>query len=99
VNDRADAPQSPADAPTPAPQSEVEEFLTGPRPSKPEPIPNEDRFPAKPAPRKKATPKKPIPVAEVAVTTFEPEAPVEADADLDAVDLYALGAVDYVETA
>ena len=99
LNDEAEAPVSaaapaapaPAPAPTPAPASESSHdsdgFLTGPRPVV---------SPKKIAKAKEA----PAPAAKaVPVETAAPSATATLDPDSDAIDLYALGAVDCVQTA
>lgn len=82
---KAPKAKAPAPAPAPAqPTNEEDGFLTGPGP-KQAPA-------AKPAAAKPSKPGRRIKVDDIAVATAP--APVEADAD--AVELYALGAVDYV---
>ncbi len=83
--------KKPAAAPAPAQSAHDEDgFLTGPGGKE---APAAPAAPAKPAPAAAAKASKPgrrIKVQDIAV----PTAPVDADAD--AVDLYALGAVDFV---
>jgi hypothetical protein len=91
VHDLADAPEASA----PAPGTDGDGFLTGPRPAQAEPLRNEDRYDAKAAQRQRSTAADPKPLRTEAAATamLEPT----ADVDADAIDLYALGAVDYVD--
>lgn len=80
-------PKAKAPAPAPAPvqpASEEERFLNGPGPEEPPA--------AKPAAAKPSKPTRRIKVHDIAVAT----APAAVDPDADALELYALGAVDYV---
>lgn len=93
VDELADAPEAP-EATTPP-----DGFLTGPR-AEPEPIVDADRVEvARPAPRPRLHPAggAAAPAAGTATATLEPDVPAApvVEADADAVDLYALGAVDY----